>query len=109
MGGRVGGGRIGHRDLVSHGRPIGTRESSETSDDVAHRSVVDHLWVEDSGHPVALRPFDGGQLDDVARGNAEPARGDLGEADIAIPQTLPEPVADIGRLIQTLGCTNRPA
>jgi len=30
------------------------------------------------------------------------ARGDLGEADIAIPQTLPEPVSGIGRLIDGL-------
>ena len=58
--------------------------------------------MEDSGHPVALAALDGGQFDGVARGNAEAARGDLGEADIAIPQTLPEPVSGIGRLIDGL-------
>ena len=109
MGGRVGGGRIGHRDLVARGGPIGARQSFRDQHDVAHCGVIDHLWTEDSSHPVTLRPFDGGQFDGVARGDAEPAGGDLGQADLAFPQALPEPVTDVGRLDTELGCTNRPA
>ena len=41
-------------------------------------------WTEDSSHPVALRPFDGRQFDGVAGGDAEPARGNLGQADLAV-------------------------
>ena len=91
MGGRVGGGRIGHRDLVAYGSPIGTRQSFGDQHDVAHCGVIDHPWMEDSGHPVLLRPFDGGQFDGVARGNAEPAGGNLAQADLAVAQALPEP------------------
>ena len=58
--------------------------------------------MKDSGHPVLLRPLDGGQLDGVARGDAEPAGGNLAQADLPVPQTSPKPVADIGRLIQRL-------
>ena len=109
MSGRVGGGRIVHRDLVAYGSPIGTRQSFGDQDDVAHCGVIDHPWMKDSSHPVPLRPFDGGQLDGVACGNAEPAGGDLAQADLPVPQTLPEPVSGHRSAHTALGCTNRPA
>ena len=69
----------------------------------------DHPWMKDSSDPVVPRPCDGGQLDGVALRDAEPAGGNLAQADLPVPQTLPEPVTRIGRLIQRLCCTNRPA
>ena len=102
MGGRIGGGRIAHRDLVANGRPIGARQPLRHQDDVADRGVIDHLRMKDSGHPVTLRPVDGGQLDRVARGDSEPAGGNLAQADLPFLQTLPQPVAVTGRLIQRL-------
>ena len=59
-------------------------------------------WTEDSSHPVALRPFDGRQFDGVAGGDAEPARGNLGQADLAVAQALPEPLTHVCRLIESL-------
>ena len=102
MSGRVGGGRIGHRDLVSYGSPIGPRQPVGNQDDVAHRGVVDHLGTNHSGHPISFRPGDGGQFDGVAGGDAQPAGGNLAQTDLPVPQPLPEPVGPIGRLVQRL-------
>ena len=58
--------------------------------------------MKDSGHPVVFPPVDGRQLDGIARGNAEPAGGNLTQADLAFAQTPPEHVRAIGRRIQRL-------
>ena len=105
VGGRIGGGGIAHRDLVANGRPIGARQSLRREDDVADRGVIDHPWMKDPGDPVTLRPFDGGQLHRFARGGSEPAGGDLAQADLPFPQTLPQHVGT--RSADTApGCTN---
>ncbi len=90
MSGRVGGGRIGHRDLVAHGGPIRTRQSVRDQHDVAHCGVVHHPWMKGSSDPVLPRPSNGRQLDGAALRDAEPAGRNLAQADLPVPQTRPE-------------------